>query len=117
VTNEERKAWLQGLSPGDMVLIRERWRPRRSQVLRVTKTQIVIEGPNHFKEQRYRRKDGLKVGDYRAYPLEPLTKSNVELLEKSELASHLHTVSWERHSLSALRAVLQVLDKDGEAGL
>lgn len=112
---EERRAFLDGLKPGDEVrqIICGRYGMGRSvktyKVERLTAAQIVMSDGT-----RVRRKDGLIIGEqgFRRFlePIDPEVLAQVEREERARrLAQYFESVQWNRVPLEKLEATYAAL--------
>lgn len=110
----DNQAWLDGLKPGDKVIMDSRHAFDVVEVLRRTKTgRIVVrvgKGEREFNANgRMRTSDQYTWGG-----LEPVTQAALDRIERANLVYRLDSVKWGKLTLDQLRAVAALLDAEAE---
>ena len=96
-----KQDWLEGLTPGDTVVIDNRMNPRVRTVDRITKTQIIVGNC------RFKRSNGFQVGQSRwdMVCLSEPTPERVSRVRHRELCAKLSNTRWSELPLETLEAV------------
>ena len=112
-------AWLMGVSAGDTIIAHDRFnRKYLAQVIRVTKTQIIIQG--QYAEQRYRRSDGFLTGNiaYASQFIAPYTAEEAALIQlqtaQATVAAACRKLRCGTLTLEHCARILACLQREGQ---
>ena len=102
---------------GDHVAVSEPYGlPRKGEVVRLTKTQVVVSVINTSRgpyEIRFRRKDGCLVGgdQWSRSHILPWTDADDKVAERQALSLKVRNINWHDLSNDQLRRVLEIVNE------
>jgi hypothetical protein len=105
-----REEWLLQLGPGVTVAIVDRGDPSIHIVHKRTPSGRLVVASDHSGVREFNA-DGYERGNPRAR-LEPVTESMCEHIEYQRCIAKLKRISWDRLSLTTLRAVIAALEAE-----